>query len=74
MKFKPQSEPGLTKEQFESEMAFAPRKYFFPTIEAFAENVNKRIGMLRHIEAASLRSGAFAMTKEFREDFLSRND
>jgi len=74
MKFKPLSTPGLTKEQFETEMALVPRHRFFPTIEQFVDNVNKRAGLLRELEKASLKSGAFEMSEEFREDFLSRND
>jgi len=69
-----QGAPSLTKEQFEQEMAYAPRKYFFPTIELFLANMDNRIVTLKHLEAASLRSGAFTVTKEFREDFVSRND
>lgn len=70
MKFKPLSTPGLTQEQFETEMAFAPRHYFFATIEEFAANLKKRVACLRALERVS----AVDMGKEFREDFLSRND
>jgi len=76
MKFKPTPIPTqlLTQEQFDTEMAFAPRKYFFPTIEAFTANMNKRTGFLKTLEAVSLITGVFTMGKDFREDFLSRND
>lgn len=69
-RFKPLSTPRLTQEQFDAEMAFAPRKYFFPTIEAFTANMMKRIAFLKVME----KSGVVSMGKEFREDFLSRND
>jgi hypothetical protein len=65
---------SLTKEQFEQEMAFAPRNYFFPTIESFVANMDKRMATLKHIEGASLRSSLFTVTPDFREDFVSRND
>lgn len=70
MKFKPISAPTLTQEQFDAEMAFAPRNHFFPTIEAFTANMMKRIEALKALEKCQVVS----ISKEFREDFLSRND
>jgi hypothetical protein len=70
MKGKALSAPVITQEQFDNEMAFTPREYFFSTMEEFLRNMNKRIEFLRIIE----RSEAFTLSNKFREDFLLRND
>lgn len=61
---------AIAPEEFYFGMAFAPRNYFFPTIEAFTDNVHKRAAFLRVLESAK----GLSVSDALREDFLSRND
>ena len=71
---KPKISSELTREQFEAEMAFAPRKYFFATMEEFMRNMEKRSAFVKTLEAYAKLSGIFTVSDHFRNDFLARND